>query len=88
MVISYNFLKECSLIDRIPFVFISVNSDLQDIRFGLNLGDDDCLVKPLDNKNLISSIEMRYSKYQRLKEIGKNEFKTQSKLRPMRNLSV
>lgn len=78
----YNVLKESSLIDHIPFIFITGNSDLQDIRFGLNLGVDDYFVKPFDNNNLISSIEKRLSKYQRLKEIGKNEFKTLFKLSP------
>jgi DNA-binding NarL/FixJ family response regulator len=78
----YNVLKESSLIDRVPFIFITGNSDLQDIRFGLNLGVDDYFVKPFDNNNLISSIEKRLSKYRRLKEIGKNEFKTLFKLSP------
>jgi DNA-binding NarL/FixJ family response regulator len=78
----YNVLKDSSLIDRIPFVFITGNSDLQDIRFGLNLGVDDYFVKPFDNNNLISSIEKRLSKYRRLKEIGKNEFKTLFRLSP------
>ncbi len=78
----YNVLKESSLIDRVPFIFITGNSDLQDIRFGLNLGVDDYFVKPFENNNLISSIEKRLSKYRRLKEIGKNEFKTLFKLSP------
>ena len=78
----YNVLKESSLIDRIPFMFITGNSDLHDIRFGLNLGVDDYFVKPFDNSNLINSIEKRLSKYRRLKEIGKQEFKTLFKLSP------
>lgn len=78
----YNVLKESSLIDRIPFMFITGNSDLQDIRFGLNLGVDDYFVKPFDNSNLINSIEKRLLKYRRLKEIGKQEFKTLFKLSP------
>jgi len=78
----YNVLKESSLIDRTPFIFITGNSDLQDIRFGLNLGVDDYFVKPFDNSNLIRSIEKRLSKYRRLKEIGKQEFKALFKLSP------
>jgi len=78
----YNVLKESSLIDRIPFIFITGNSDLQDIRFGLNLGVDDYFVKPFDNNNLISSIEKRLSKYRKLKEIGKNEFNALFKISP------
>jgi len=78
----YNVLKESSLIDLVPFIFISGNSDLQDIRFGLNLGADDYFVKPFDNTNLINSIEKRLLKYRRLKEIGENEFKKLFKLNP------
>jgi len=78
----YNALKENLLIERVPFMFITGNSDLQDIRFGLNLGVDDYFVKPFDNNNLIGSIEKRLSKYLRLKEIGNQKFKTLFKLSP------
>ncbi len=78
----YSVLKESSLIDHIPFIFITGNSDLQDIRFGLDLGVDDYFVKPFDNNNLISSIEKRISKYRKLKELGKQEFNTLFKLSP------
>jgi PAS domain S-box-containing protein len=78
----YNVLKESSLINRIPFMFLTGNSDLQDIRFGLNLGVDDYFVKPFDNNNLIGSIEKRLSKYRRFQEIGKKEFSKLFKLSP------
>ena len=78
----YNVLRESSLIDHIPFIYITGNSDLQDIRFGLNLGVDDYFVKPFDNNNLISSIEKRISKYRKLQEFGKHEFDTLFKLSP------
>jgi len=78
----YNVLKESSLIDRIPFMFITGNSDLQDIRFGLSLGVDDYFVKPFDNNSLISSIEKRLSKYKKLKDIGNQEFMALFKLSP------
>jgi DNA-binding NarL/FixJ family response regulator len=78
----YNVLKESSLINRTPFIFITGNSDLQDIRFGLNQGVDDYFVKPFDNNNLISSIEKRLSKYQKIKAIGEREFNILFKLSP------
>lgn len=78
----YSVLKESSLIDHIPFIFITGNSDLQDIRFGLDLGVDDYFVKPFDNNNLINSVEKRISKYRKLKELGKQEFNTLFKLSP------
>jgi DNA-binding NarL/FixJ family response regulator len=78
----YNVLRESSLIDHVPFFFITGNSDLQDIRYGLNLGVDDYFVKPFDNNNLISSIEKRISKYRKLQEFGRQEFDTLFKLSP------
>jgi DNA-binding NarL/FixJ family response regulator len=72
----YNIVKDSSLIDGIPFIFISSKSDLQEIRFGMDLGADDYLVKPFDNESLIHSIEIRLTKFKKLKEIGKHKFKT------------
>jgi DNA-binding response OmpR family regulator len=40
----YNVLKESSLIDRIPFMFLTGHSELEEIRFGLDLGVDDYFV--------------------------------------------
>ena len=45
----YNVLKESSLIDRIPFMFLTGNSELEEIRLGLDLGVDDYFVKPFNN---------------------------------------
>jgi len=78
----YNVLKESSLIDHTPFIFITGNSDLQDIRFGLDLGADDYFIKPFDNEKLIRTIEKRLEKYRRLKDSGKNEFKALYNLTP------
>ncbi|HEY5589861.1 MAG TPA: response regulator [Paludibacter sp.] len=78
----YNVLKESSLIDHTPFIFITGNSDLQDIRFGLDLGADDYFIKPFDNEKLIRTIEKRLEKYKKLKDSGKNEFKALYNLTP------
>lgn len=72
----YHVLKESSLIDQTPFIFITGNSKLQDIRFGMDLGADDYFIKPFDNERLIQTIENRLAKYRKLKDSGKNEFKT------------
>jgi PAS domain S-box-containing protein len=48
----------------------------------MDLGADDYFVKPFDNDGLINSIERRLSKYRKLKEIGKREFKALFKLSP------
>lgn len=41
----------------IPFIFFSAKSDKADVRFGLNAGADDYLVKPFELEELLASIE-------------------------------
>jgi len=78
----YNVLKESSLIEQIPFIFISGNSELQDIRFGLDLGADDYFVKPICSQSLLLALEKKISKFKKLKEVGKHEFKALFQLSP------
>ncbi len=78
----YNVLKESSLIDRIPFMFLTGHSELEEIRFGLDLGVDDYFVKPFNNVDLIKSIENRLAKFKKLTEIGRREFKALFQLAP------
>ena len=59
-------MKESSLIDRIPFMFLTGHSELEEIRFGLDLGVDDYFVKPFNNNDLIKSIEKRLAKFKKL----------------------
>jgi PAS domain S-box-containing protein len=70
----YNVLKESSLTDSIPFIFMTGFSEIQESRYGMNLGADDFFIKPFDNDHLILSIEKRLSKFRKLKEIGRREF--------------
>ena len=78
----YNVLKESSLIDRIPFMFLTGHSELEEIRMGLDLGVDDYFVKPFSNSDLIKSIENRIEKFKKLTEIGRREFKALFQLTP------
>jgi len=78
----FHVLKESSLIDQIPFIFITGNSELQDIRFGMDLGADDYFIKPFDNEKLIRTIEKRLAKFRKLQQSGKNEFKALFNLTP------
>ena len=70
----YNILKESSLTDRIPFIFMTGFTDLNECRYGMNLGADDFFLKPFDNEHLILSVEKRLAKFKKLKEIGRREF--------------
>jgi PAS domain S-box-containing protein len=78
----YNVLKESSLIDQIPFIFISGNSDPLDIRLGLDLGADDYFVKPVNADVLVLAVAKKLVKFKKLKEIGKREFKALFQLSP------
>ncbi len=78
----FNILKDSSITNRIPFIFITGKSDLQDIRFGLELGVDDYIVKPFNNEELLKSIHVRMEKYEKLVNIGKNDYKALVELSP------
>lgn len=78
----YNILKDSSLTSRIPFIFITGRSQLNDIRFGLELGVDDYIVKPFENEDLLKSVKVRIEKYEKLVNIGKNDYKTLLNLSP------
>lgn len=70
----FKVLEESTLLNRIPFVFLTGSSELKDIRFGLSLGVDDYLVKPFQNNELINTIEKRIQKYSAIKENANKEF--------------
>lgn len=78
----FNVLKDSLLIEQVPFIFITGNSELKDIRFGLDLGVDDYFVKPFDNERLIQTIEKRLARYRKLKDTGKHEFKVLFNMTP------
>ena len=43
----------------LPFIFLTANGDMADLRVGMNLGADDYLVKPVDPEQLLEAIEAR-----------------------------
>lgn len=61
----YKVLKSVSSnqkIKYIPFVFVSVKDQNQDIRKGMNMGADDYITKPFTEEDLLSVIERRLAK--------------------------
>ena len=46
----------------IPFIFITAKSERPDLRLGMELGADDYLTKPFDDKELLSAVEGRFRK--------------------------
>lgn len=61
-------LQKDSLIDNIPFIFLSAKSDRIDIREGMNLGAEDYLVKPLSPNELIVTIKNKLNKQDRINQ--------------------
>lgn len=48
----------------IPFIFLTANGDMDDLRVGMNLGADDYLVKPIDPDQLVAAVEARLRRVQ------------------------
>lgn len=58
---------------RIPFIFMTGRSDNEDIRYGMQLGADDYIIKPINFRELKKSIEIRLEKADKI--IRKSEAK-------------
>lgn len=50
----------------IPFIFLTAKSEMNDLRYGMNLGADDYLIKPFMAENLYKAIETRLSRMEKL----------------------
>jgi len=50
---------------QIPFIFLTARAERNDIRFGMQLGADDYITKPIDFHELTRSIKVRLEKYER-----------------------
>ncbi|NOQ74942.1 MAG: response regulator [Crocinitomix sp.] len=46
----------------IPFIFLTAKSGKEDFRKGMNLGADDYLTKPFDDRQLLDTVERRIKK--------------------------
>jgi len=79
----YRVLEESSILNRIPFIFLTGSSDLEDIRFGMSLGADDYVVKPFVNADLIRSIEKRLEKFRTIREEARSGFNQLFNLSPV-----
>ncbi len=53
----------------IPFLFLTANSSQDYIRTGMGLGADDYITKPYKGNDLIKSVEVRFEKTRRIKEL-------------------
>lgn len=53
---------------KIPFIYMSAKSERSDVRRGMDLGADDYIPKPFEEKELISAIENRIARVEILKK--------------------
>ncbi len=53
----------------IPFIFLTAKSGKEDFRYGMNLGADDYITKPFEANELLSVIELRLSKSDKITKL-------------------
>ncbi|MCF6239880.1 MAG: response regulator, partial [Bacteroidales bacterium] len=56
-------LKQIKATQNIPFIFITANNQVEDIRKSMLLGADDYLIKPVNINTLMQSIRMAIKKH-------------------------
>jgi len=61
-------LNRTPSLNHIPFIFLTAKSEKTDFRKGMGLGAEDYITKPFDDVELLSSIEMRLKKAERLQK--------------------
>lgn len=78
----------------IPFIFLTAKAEKSDYRKGMSMGADDYLTKPFDDMELLSAVEMRLQKSEKLKAAfskdlsGLDQFYTEARnLEDLRKLS-
>lgn len=72
----YSVLKKISENENlatIPFIFLTAKTEMTDLRYGMNLGADDYIVKPFLAKDLYKAIEVRINKNEKNKEAIDNK---------------
>lgn len=65
-------LNRTPSLNHIPFIFLTAKSEKSDFRKGMGLGAEDYITKPFDDMELLSSIEMRLKKAERLNQAVDN----------------
>ncbi|HOI86501.1 MAG TPA: response regulator [Lentimicrobium sp.] len=78
----FNVLKESSATAMIPFVFLTAKSEIKDIRFGMQLGADDYIVKPFEYDELVTSIATRLHKAEAHRKANEEKFIALSMISP------
>ncbi|MFA7421158.1 MAG: response regulator [Melioribacteraceae bacterium] len=67
----YEVLKRISkdeALSSIPFIFLTAKAEVTDMRYGMNLGADDYIIKPFKAVDLYKAIEVRLAKSSKTKK--------------------
>ncbi|MDX1601757.1 MAG: response regulator [Salinimicrobium sediminis] len=81
----YEALQQHQKTAKIPFIFLSARSNLCDIRKGMNLGADDYIPKPFDERDLLVAVEKRLEKKEKLcKEKEATKYSKQNQLEELK----
>lgn len=59
---------------QIPFIFITARTQKEDLRLGMQLGADDYITKPYTYDDLLTSINIRLQKYERISKSFESRF--------------
>jgi len=68
----YKLLQTIPETINIPFIFLTAKVQAEDFKKGLKLGVDDYITKPFEIDDILNSIEKTIKKYERLKNINKD----------------
>lgn len=61
----YEKLQSSSFTARIPFIFMTARAEKDDVRYGMQMGADDYLTKPINFRELKKSISIRLEKIEK-----------------------
>ena len=72
----YKEIQEDDNLSIIPFIYLTARAEKEDIKFGLRLGVDDYITKPLNFDELLSTISRRLKKRDRIVKETEEKYKT------------
>jgi DNA-binding response OmpR family regulator len=59
-------IRKSSNVQNVPFIFLTAKVEKQDLRHGMEMGADDYISKPFTSKELMSAIEARLKRHEKL----------------------
>ncbi len=85
----YEVLKKITkdeALSSIPFIFLTAKAEVTDMRYGMNLGADDYIIKPFKAVDLYKAIEVRLAKSSKTKKNSSAGKTTTEELESRKNI--